>query len=48
LSNLTDEAISLKKLLYKDVTPWLTEQGFDVAKAEALGEAQFRRLRGDI
>jgi hypothetical protein len=45
LSNLTEEAISLKKLLYKDVTRWLSDQGFDVAKAESLGEAQCRRLR---
>lgn len=45
LSDLTDEAIRLKKLLYADATRWLADQGFDVAKAEALGEAQFRRLR---
>jgi hypothetical protein len=46
LDDLTDEAIRLKKQLYSDATRWLAEQGIDVAKAEALGEAQFRRLRG--
>jgi hypothetical protein len=45
LNDLTEEAIRLKKQLYADATCWLSDQGVDVAKAEALGEAQFRRLR---
>lgn len=45
LNDLTDEAIRLKKQLYADATRWLADQGLDVAKAEALGEAQLRRLR---
>lgn len=45
LDALTEEAIRLKKLLYNDVTSWLADQGVDVARAEALGEVQLRRLR---
>jgi hypothetical protein len=45
LDLLTDEAIRLKKQLYEGATRWLADQGVDVAKAEALGAAQFRRLQ---
>lgn len=47
LDALTDESIRLKKQLYESAKRWLAEQGVEVAKAEAVGAAQFRRLQND-